>query len=122
MWTARSAVNSDDPTADQEPRFSVHRRRVDSACVITVRGQLDLAAHDTLDQELREAEAGDAERILLDLTETTFMDSTGIKLLVEATERSRARAKRLRVSPVQGQVRHVLELTGVLDRLDFDGG
>ena len=90
--------------------------------MITVRGELDLAAYDTVHQELRLAEASDAERILLDLTETTFIDSTGIKLLVEAKQRSHEDESRLRLSPVQGQVRYVLELTGLLDRLDFDGG
>ena len=90
--------------------------------MITVRGELDLAAYDTVDQELRLAEASDAERILLELTETTFIDSTGIKLLVEAKQRSHEDESRLRLSPVQGQVRYVLELTGLLDRLDFDGG
>ena len=113
---------SNDFTNNREPRFSVHRRRVDAACVLAVRGELDLAAYGTLDQELRQAEASDAGRILLDLTETTYIDSTGIMLLVEATERSRADRDRLRVSPVQGQIRYVLELTGVLERLDFAAG
>ena len=55
--------------------------------------------------------------LLLDLSDVTFIDSTGVALLVR-TNRQVA-AGRLRLVPVEGQVRRVLELTGLTRYLEF---
>ena len=80
-------------------------------------GELDLGTEDVLADELNRAVASDAKHILLDLSGVTFIDSTGIQLLVR-TNRQVA-AGRLRLVPVDGQVRRVLELTGVAGCLEF---
>lgn len=101
------------------PEFNVHQSRTNATWVVGVSGELDVSRVEQLGQELRRAKESDAERILLDLTGVTFIDSSGIRLLIQATERSREGRDRLRLRPVQGQVRRVLEMTGMLDRLDF---
>ena len=45
-------------------------------------GELDLGTEDVLADELNRAVASDARHILLDLSGVTFIDSTGIQLLV----------------------------------------
>jgi anti-sigma B factor antagonist len=73
---------------------------------LTLRGELDLGSAPRLEQAL--AEAGDD--VLLDLRRLTFMDSTGIRVLLEAAERG----GRLRVlAPADGEARVTLEETGI---------
>jgi anti-sigma B factor antagonist len=100
--------------------LSVHPERVKDVYRLTISGELDLATRDTLRAELERAEAGEARRLVLDLCDLTFIGSTGIALLVEAHQRLVADGTRFRVLlSVDGQVREVLELTGLTEVLDF---
>jgi anti-sigma B factor antagonist len=82
-------------------------------------GELDLAGAGAVERELQRAEATDAETIVLDLSGLTFMDSTGVRLLVTANARSRADANRLSLRRGPAAVQRVLELSAVADRLPF---
>ncbi len=82
-------------------------------------GELDLANADRLQGELELVEATDAESIVLDLSGLTFMDSTGVWLLIAANARSRADANRLVLLRGPAAVQRVLELTGVETLLPF---
>jgi anti-anti-sigma factor len=74
---------------------------------LTLRGELDLGTAAQLEQAL--AEAGDD--VLLDLRGLTFMDSTGVRVLLEAAER---RGPGLRIVPPQdGDARVTIEETGI---------
>jgi anti-sigma B factor antagonist len=74
---------------------------------ITLRGELDLATTGQLEAAL--AEAGG--RVVLDLTALTFMDSTGVRVLLEAAERA---GDGLRiVPPADGDARVTIEETGI---------
>jgi anti-sigma B factor antagonist len=73
---------------------------------LTLRGELDLGTAAQLEQALREAN-GD---VVLDLRGLTFMDSTGVRVLLEAAERGGA----LRiVAPTGGDARLTIEETGI---------
>jgi anti-anti-sigma factor len=84
-------------------------------CRLTLRGELDLATAARLEQAL--SEAGDD--VLLDLRGLTFMDSTGVRGLLEAAERD---GPRLRIiAPVSGDVRGTIEETGIASLLPLVG-
>ena len=87
--------------------------------VIQVFGELDLATADVLVAELERAEATDAAELLLDLSGLDFVDSTGLRVFVQAFERSEQDSKRLRMLRPTGQAQRILELTGIADRLPF---
>ena len=74
---------------------------------VTLRGELDLATAARLEQAL--AQAGDG--VLLDLRELTFMDSTGVRVLLEAAE-SGPQGLQI-VLPASGDVRVTIEETGI---------
>jgi anti-sigma B factor antagonist len=77
------------------------------ACRLTLRGELDLGTAAQLEQALAHAR-GD---IVLDLRGLTFMDSTGVRVLLEAAERH---APGLRIlAPAGGDVRVTIEETGI---------
>lgn len=86
---------------------------------IALAGELDLASAAEVEAELRRVEATDAEAIVLDLSRLTFIDSTGIRLVVTADARSRADANRLSLLRGPAAIQRVFTITGVADRLPF---
>lgn len=86
---------------------------------IALRGELDLATAARIEQELKRVEATDAASIVIDLSGLSFMDSTGIRILIEANVRSRAGSERLALRRGSAAVRRVVELSGVGDMLPF---
>lgn len=87
--------------------------------LLELSGDLDLASYETLDDELRRIEATDASRIVIDLSQLTFLDSAGIRLLVEADARSRSDSNRLRLIPGDHRVQRILQLCGLEESLPF---
>ncbi|HEV2775150.1 MAG TPA: STAS domain-containing protein [Solirubrobacteraceae bacterium] len=79
-------------------------------------GELDLASAGDVEAELRRVEATDAEVILVDLAGVSFIDSTGIKVLVTASARERGRNRLLLDRPSPAVLR-VLRMAGVADLL-----
>jgi anti-anti-sigma factor len=74
---------------------------------IEIEGELDLAVAD----QLREAiERTDGQRVLINLASCEFLDSTGIAVIVHA---SQAEGRRLVVHSPSAQVLRVLEVTGL---------
>jgi anti-anti-sigma factor len=65
------------------PEFSVTRRRVGEAVVVAPEGEIDLATVDEL-REALDAAADGAAQVLLDLRAVTFIDSAGVRLVLEA--------------------------------------
>jgi anti-sigma B factor antagonist len=85
--------------------------------MIQLVGELDLDGAPQLDEELRSAEAGNASAIIVDLAKLEFIDSTGLRLLVMAAERSTDGRFSLLRGPQQ--VHRVFEITDLADRLPF---
>lgn len=80
------------------------------ADVVALAGELDLASAQAVERELgRLAHDGDRP-LVVDLAELTFIDSTGVRLLLSAT---RARDGGLVVRRPPPRVRRVLQLAGV---------
>ncbi|MDX6690758.1 MAG: anti-sigma factor antagonist [Solirubrobacteraceae bacterium] len=93
--------------------------REDVIHVISLFGELDVATAGEVRGELERAEASDAASIVLDLSGLTFMDSTGIRLLIEARDRSRSDRNRLTLLRGPASVQRVLQIAGVDDVLPF---
>jgi anti-anti-sigma factor len=83
---------------------------------IALLGELDLANAETAATTLREALHGD-KRVVVDLTELEFLDSTGIALLVEAMRDGGPRLSFLQSEHVA--VRRLLGLTGLDEQMSF---
>lgn len=88
---------------------------------IELSGELDLATTQAVETELRLGERSAAQRIVLDLDRLTFIDSTGLRLLVIATRRSDADGDRLRIRPGSDPlVQRVMAITGMNEYLRFE--
>jgi anti-anti-sigma factor len=84
---------------------------------VVVSGEIDVLYVETLASELTAAAGSDAERIEVDLSGVTFIDSTGINTLVKGRRLATANGKGYRVVGSDGFVRDVLKLSGVWDHL-----
>jgi anti-sigma B factor antagonist len=89
---------------------------VHTICLV---GELDLATADAVDRELERVQATDAASIVVDLSGLTFMDSTGVRLLVSADARSQHDGARLALLRGSAAVQRVLQLSGVESLLPF---
>lgn len=87
--------------------------------VVAPRGELDLSTVGALEAEIRAAEASDAKRIVIDLSGLTFMDSTGLHLLLLAYARSRENSNRLRLVRGTDRVQSVFRMTDTERILPF---
>jgi anti-sigma B factor antagonist len=85
--------------------------------VIALEGELDLATAPEVEEELKRVEATDAIAIFLDLSRLTFIDSTGIRMMLSANARSRADSDRLSLLRASRAVLRVFEISGVVDLL-----
>jgi anti-sigma B factor antagonist len=86
---------------------------------ISVFGELDLANASDVERELVRVEATDVAVIVLDLSGLTFIDSTGIRVVLSAEARSHADACRLTLLRGPRVVQRVFELCGVAHLLPF---
>ena len=95
---------------------TAHRQGV---YVVAPYGELDLATAPEVQRELDRAERSDAAEIVLDLGGLTFIDSTGIRMVLHADARSRADGNRLRLLAGRDRVHKLFALCGLVDRLPF---
>jgi anti-anti-sigma factor len=87
---------------------------VDGTRVVRVEGEVDLAnAHDVLDLILGRV-SKDTTHVVLDLSGTTYLDSSGLAMVFRLAERLRTSRQDLRlVVPEGSPIRAVIELTSV---------
>ncbi|MFC4018777.1 STAS domain-containing protein [Micromonospora sp. GCM10011542] len=88
------------------------------AC-LRLTGELDLSTAAELTAAIdRLTEAGE-RRVLLDLTDLTFCDSTGMAVFVRGDNRAAAEGGWLRITGASGRVERVLRITGLADVLGY---
>ncbi|HLJ02351.1 MAG TPA: STAS domain-containing protein [Solirubrobacteraceae bacterium] len=100
-----------------ENKFRVEVRNENGASLLSVAGELDLASGPTLERELESALAREPGLVILDLRQLEFMDSTGLSVLIRAHNSAQAQGQRLGIVGGSRQVRRLLSLTGVAERL-----
>ncbi|HEY3829822.1 MAG TPA: STAS domain-containing protein [Solirubrobacteraceae bacterium] len=92
----------------------------DGATSIALAGELDLAGAHQLEASLDEVERECPARLVIDLRRLAFIDSTGLRLLLQADARARERGCELVLRPGEASVQRVFEVTGALDVLRFE--
>ncbi|HEX6027036.1 MAG TPA: STAS domain-containing protein [Solirubrobacter sp.] len=102
-----------------EPLFEVRHETHDGAAVVCARGEIDLVTSPELRQALLD-ERAQAPVIILDLREVTFIDSSGLGVIVGQQKRSQERNERFSVA-VGGSlaVQRILDLSGLVKVLDI---
>jgi anti-sigma B factor antagonist len=103
------------------PSFTIDVVDRAGALHVALAGELDLATAPLLSQKLADVEidAADTQLIVVDLTGVPFIDSTGLRVLLEAHARSESNGNRLRITGGSDQAQKLFALAGVLDKLPF---
>ncbi|HSD23517.1 MAG TPA: STAS domain-containing protein [Solirubrobacterales bacterium] len=98
----------------------IRTQRDGDSLTITVCGEIDLSTADDLDGAIRDAE-DDREigRIVVDLSDLAFLDSSGLSVLLKASLRSREDGNRLSFVPSKHEiVTSLIALTGTGEMFD----
>jgi anti-sigma B factor antagonist len=97
----------------------LQRGRRDASVVLS--GELDLASAPELEECLAWLELAGIVNIVLDLTNLTFIESTGISVVVLARKRADEAGGSLIVRNASAQVHKSFEITGLVDDLSVTG-
>jgi len=84
--------------------------------VLTVAGEVDLATAPAFRERLVELIAGGDHHLVVDLSATDFLDSTGLGAIVTALKRIRGHGGDIRLVIAHDRIRKVFEITS-LDRV-----
>jgi anti-sigma B factor antagonist len=96
------------------PEFAITEHAIDGERhVLAVRGEIDLFTAPELKQVLAESIEAGRIRIIVDLTETTFLDSTALGVLIGAVKRLRSRHGALAMVNVDENIAKTFEITGL---------
>ena len=97
----------------------VRTRTVNGATVVGVAGEVELHSARQLRAELLQACSGECPCVVVDLSAVSFIDSSGIGVIVGALKRARERGGSLVLVSPQPRVRRIFEITGLLGALPF---
>ena len=80
---------------------------------IAVEGEIDLATADELSAALDHAFSNGTEHVVVDLNQSPFMDSTGLKALVMAQRRMAEEDRELVLAVKGGPISRLIDVSGV---------
>jgi anti-sigma B factor antagonist len=104
-----------------DEHYTIEASDEDQARRLVLSGEIDLSAHEDLVDAFSQALRGPAQRLIVDLSAVTFLDSTGINALITGHKDAEAAGKQFIVVPGPEQVMHTLKVTGVDTVLDLSG-
>lgn len=93
--------------------------RENGRVLVSLSGEIDLASLEPLERELGPTVAEPPPVLVLDLREVTFLDSSGLRLILRLDRGQREAGGRLAVVRGGRRVARVLELTGAEDHLEL---
>lgn len=97
--------------------FSIETEQVgDARHVIALTGEVDLYTAPELKTQMLEVIANDSMDVVVDFTNTTFIDSTTLGVLVGGVKRLREKGGRLSIVCSDRNITKIFEITG-LDRV-----
>ena len=93
------------PQAVRDIRYS------DGAAVVKLAGEIDMSHSPGVHQALVEILENRPTRLVIDLTDVSYMDSSGVGILVDALRRVRVSSAKLALVAVAPRVLSVLQIT-----------
>jgi anti-sigma B factor antagonist len=94
--------------------FAIEDRRIDGkAHVVAVSGEVDLFTAPEFKQRVMAPIAAGVDRVIVDLTETTFIDSSSLGALIGAHRRLQQRGGRLVVACENEAIVKTFRITGL---------
>ena len=101
--------------AQQQEEFSVSQHKLGDIRVVVPRREIDFLTAPVFQAELDRAIAEGQSKVVVDLCDVTFMDSSGAHALLDASKRLRALGRPFSVICVRGSISRLLEILGLGD-------
>ncbi len=109
-------MSSSEPTP---PLLRIDVDGADGTARVRLHGELDLSTVPALEARVASLRADGAARIVLDLEELEFIDSTGLRMILELDGEAARDGFTLALVPGGEAVQRVFEVTGTLGALPF---
>jgi anti-sigma B factor antagonist len=93
--------------------FGIHVLQTDGAAMVCLAGELDIATAPRLRQELLWLVNSGVRAVTVDLARLTFIDSSGLSVLVMAMKRFREAGGDLELRSPNPATQHIFEVTGL---------
>ena len=93
--------------------FQIEHDPLEHAHLVTASGELDLAAAPQLSAILTMGTASSQSVVVLDMSGTTFIDSTALGVVIRAADQLNGAGKRMIIVAPEGPVSRLLELTNL---------
>jgi anti-sigma B factor antagonist len=100
--------------------FSIQAVTEGPTTTLRVAGEVDLATADELNQAIAAALQAGPGALVVDLAEVTFLDSTGLAVLVAVTNQTGTSGVRLTIRDPAPRVRNVIRITGLGEFLPIE--
>ena len=104
----------------EENNLDIRTSRHESACVIELAGEVDMRSAPALRDELLEVVAEAPRKLILDLSEVPYIDSSGVGTIVELKRRVEKSGAKIVLVGLQPRVRSVFEITRLGDLLTVE--
>lgn len=91
--------------------------RVGATVRLSLEGELDIASAGQVERELERIEREGPATVVLDLRKLTFMDSTGLRIVVSADARAREQSRQLVIVRGPEAVQRIFRMTRLDERL-----
>jgi anti-sigma B factor antagonist len=95
--------------------LQIHTEDIADGVLLRPIGEVDLSCASLLRQRLSQIQDGRPRRLIIDLSEVPYMDSSGVATLVEAMQIARRNGSKLVLCRLQEKVRSIFEIA----RLDM---
>ena len=118
----RSTDGTASPVAQPPGGVAVQTHADDDAVVVALAGELDLPVALLVREEIARALRVPPERLIIDLSGLTFIDSSGLYTILDADKRCRDAGCVLTIWPGPPNVQKVFELTNTFNCLPFVSG
>lgn len=91
-----------------------------NVAVLSLKGELDAYTAPTLEERIGALLTEERFEVVLDLSETTFVDSSGLRAILTAQRRLRESGGNMRLRRPSEPVRRLLDITGLTEHFASD--
>lgn len=112
---------ADDVPSELENPLIIDAQQDGGATVLVLRGELDPHTAPLLRDHIDRAFAVDRSDLVLDLAGLTFIDSSGLRVIIGAHKEANEGGGRLVLRSPSQTARRLLDITGLLDHIEISG-
>lgn len=102
------------------PPFEVSSTREENQSILHIRGELDFGTAPVMQDSLIQVLENDVSHLILDMEDVTFLDSEGVKVLLQAHKKVRDYGGVMSIRGCSQFVQNVFEILGLQHYLDIN--